>query len=388
MRIGLMVGREETFPKAFIERVNALGKVDVTAEFVVLGGTRLDEECPYDVIIDRISHEVPYYRTYLKQAALAGTRIINNPFRCAADDKHFGFALASRIGIAIPRTALLPNKDYCEGIVPESLRNLAYPIDWQGIVDYVGLPAFLKPAHGGGWKNVNKIETLDELLYHYDQSGQLTMTLQQAVNFDQYVRCWCIGREEVIIAQYDVKQRRYLPAEGYLEPAMEKRIIADTLTINRALGYDMNTVEFAIENGVPYAIDFTNTAPDMEFWSITDIYFDRVVDAMIRLALRLGEEGRTKMDHLSMGAMTGEGKLVAKPVAPKAAAPTPLAAVTVAPAKPAVATAPLPTAAPAAAAAIVKPVAKSAEPVAGTPAPTPAPVVKSVELPKAKKTKK
>ena len=140
LKVGLLVGREWSFPPQFIEVINRKDP-EVTAEFVKLGGTAMDEPVPYAVIIDRISHEVPYYRTYLKHAVLQGTIVVNNPFMWSADDKLFGAALATKLGVASPRTVALPNKEYIPGIVhDESLRNLQYPLDWKAIVDYVGMP--------------------------------------------------------------------------------------------------------------------------------------------------------------------------------------------------------------------------------------------------------
>src|SRR5437868_7802542 len=140
LKVGLFVGREWSFPPAFIEEVNRRNE-GVVAELVKLSGTRMDDPCPYAVIIDRISHEVPYYRIYLKYAVLQGVTVVNNPFMWTADDKFFEAALATKLGVASPKTVVLPNKDYVPGIVhTESLRNLVYPLDWQAIIDYVGLP--------------------------------------------------------------------------------------------------------------------------------------------------------------------------------------------------------------------------------------------------------
>ena len=291
MKIGLMVGREETFPKAFLEAIERLGRDDVTAEMVTLEGTEFDADWDYDVIIDRISHDVPYYRLALKQAALAGVRVVNNPFWCAADDKFFGYALANKIGLAVPKTVLLPDKDHGEDITSESLRNLAWPIDWAAIAEKVGMPAFLKPATGGGWKQVSKVHSVEELIYRYDQSGNTTMVLQEAIDFEDYLRCFCFGKKDVVVARYDVEERAYHPL-GEIDKKLEKRIVDDCIRINEALGYDVNTVEFAVKDGVPYAIDFTNFAPDMEFWSIGPEYFERVVESMVNLAVGLGTEGR------------------------------------------------------------------------------------------------
>ena len=182
LKVGLLVGREWSFPPAFIDEVNRRDE-GVVAEFVKLGGTRMDEPIPYSVIIDRISQEIPYYRIYLKYAVLQGVTVINNPFMWTSDDKLFEAALATKLGVASPKTVALPNKAYVPGIVhDESLRNLVYPLDWQQIVDYVGFPCVLKDALGGGWKDVFVCHSMDELLYHYDHFGLLTPILQEFID--------------------------------------------------------------------------------------------------------------------------------------------------------------------------------------------------------------
>ncbi|MDT4896555.1 MAG: hypothetical protein QOH25_1632 [Acidobacteriota bacterium] len=296
-KVGILVGREKTFPDALIRSINERGQGDVIAEYITVGGVRYDEGREYDIIIDRISHEVPFYRAMLKRAALEGTLVINNPFWWSADDKFFNFALARKLGVAIPKTVLLPQKDYIPGIVTESLRNLEFPLDWQGIVDYTGLPAILKPFDGGGWKNVSRVNTLEELWYEYDQTGTLCMTLQEFIHFDQFVRCYCIGQEEVMIMPYDptksyLSGEQYINNPNYLTAELAERVTNDVRTICRALGYDINTVEFAIKDGVPYAIDFMNPAPDAELISVGEFYHNWVTNAVTEMVFKRLEEGR------------------------------------------------------------------------------------------------
>ncbi len=288
MKIGLLCGREYSFPPAFIDRVNAMGKEHgITADLVTLGGTKMLEPAEYAVIVDRISHEIEYYRGYLKHAVLQGTYVINNPFWWTADDKFFNYAVASRLGLAIPKTVLLPQKAYPPDVdlTPESLRNLSYPVDWEGLLDYVGRPAILKPFSGGGWKHVYKVHDVRELLAAYDRTAPYCMTLQEFIDFGQYVRCFTFGKTDIMPVAYDPKARRYLVEHQYLSAELGARVVADAQTINQALGYEMNTIEFAIKDGVPYAIDFLNPAPDFERDRITPFYFDVVVDRMARLVI-------------------------------------------------------------------------------------------------------
>jgi hypothetical protein len=308
IKVGLLVGREWSFPPAFIDEVNRRN-AGVEAEFVKLGGTRMDTPCPYSVIIDRISHEVPYYRSYLKHAFLEGATVINNPFMWTADDKFFEASLATRLGVASPKTVVLPNKDYVPGIIhPDSLRNLEYPIPWEAILDYVGMPCVLKDAHGGGWKEVHICHSLDEVFAAYNSSGLLTMILQEFIRWDHYVRCICLGQEEVLPIKYDPKERKYHLEHSHLSPELGHRIVNDSLKLVRALGYDMNTVEWAIRDGVPYAIDFMNPAPDMDLYSLTPHYFDWAVQHMADLAIRLAHEGRRSSPALRWDVVIGGQK--------------------------------------------------------------------------------
>src|SRR5205823_9456883 len=184
--IGIIFGMENTFPGAFVERVNSMNLPDVKAEFIQIGGVKMADPSPYAVIVDRISHDIPFYRAYLKNAVLGGTVVINNPFWWSADDKFFNYALAAKLGVAVPPTVLLPHKQLPPGTTDRSMRNLEYPLDWQGIFDYVGFPAFLKPHDGGGWKNVYKVDSPDQLFAAYDESASLCMTLQGGVKFQEY----------------------------------------------------------------------------------------------------------------------------------------------------------------------------------------------------------
>lgn len=284
VKVGLIVGREGTWPPAFIENVNKRN-AGVVAELVQLGGSKMDEPCEYKVIIDRISHEVPYYRSYLKNAMVQGTIVINNPFFWTADDKYIESTIATKIGVAHPKTVVLPNHSYIDGIVSESLKNLKFPLPWEEIVAYTGFPAFLKPAVGGGWKNVYKVESLEELWWAYNQTGELTMVLQEGIEFEQYVRCYCFGRRDVLIMRYDPKERRYHNDPTYLTPELAKRVHNDCLALCEALGYDMNTLEFAVRDGIPYAIDFLNPAPDFDFWSVTEDHFKWLLEKMTDLVI-------------------------------------------------------------------------------------------------------
>ncbi len=322
LKVGLLVGREWSWPPAFIEEVNRRNE-GVVAEHIKLGGVQMNTPSPYRVIVDRISQEVPFYRSYLKNAALQGVAVINDPFMWTADDKYFGASLATQLGVASPKTIALPNKDYVPGIVhSESLRNLEYPLDWHGILEYIGLPAVLKDAHGGGWRDVYIVHSQDELFEHYNHSGLLTMVLQEFIDWDGYARCMCLGQQEVYVMKYDPRARQYHDPDFGTE--LHQRMIDDCLKLVRALNYDMNTVEFAIRDGVPYAIDFMNPAPDMDVNSLGKKHFDWMVTHMADLVIRLAKSKQATRDRYHWASVVDEvaggaskAKAPAKPKTPR-----------------------------------------------------------------------
>ena len=269
-KIGLLFGMEDTFPWALIRAIEERGAGEIVAAPVELSYVRDAQDFDYALIVDRISHEVPYYRTVLKAAAARGVQIVNNPFWWSADDKYFGNIVAASVGVATPRTILLPHKERPPNTEPTSFRNLRF-VDWDEVFAYLHFPIFLKPAYGGGWKDVYKCDDPAEFHAAYDRSRDLTMMAQEAIDFTEYYRCYVIGRERVHLMRYDPKAphvKRYVrdapPIDGWLEPRLRR----DALALSEALGYDMNTVELAVRGGVPYAIDFTNPAPDADLHSI------------------------------------------------------------------------------------------------------------------------
>jgi glutathione synthase/RimK-type ligase-like ATP-grasp enzyme len=300
-KIGIIFGMENTFPPAVVEKINAMKVPGVQAEFVQIGGIRMDEPKRYDVIIDRISQDIPFYRAYLKNAALHGTYVVNNPFWWTADDKFFNYALAAKLGVAIPPTVILPHQQHPPDTTERSMRNLIFPLNWEELFKYVGFPAFLKPYSGGGWKHVYKVHSPEEFFSYYNQTGDLCMTLQRGVNFEEYFRCYVIGQERVHIMRYDPKvpfHERYVKGNPPPSPKLKERIEQDALTLCRALGYDLNTVEFAVEGGVPYAIDFMNPAPDAEATSVGQENFDWVVNAVAEMAVKKAQSGDSTVDEL------------------------------------------------------------------------------------------
>ncbi|HVW94694.1 MAG TPA: hypothetical protein VHA56_01830 [Mucilaginibacter sp.] len=303
-KIGILFGQEQTFPHAFVDRINQKAEKNITAEFVRIDKVMQAEPLDYAVIIDRISQSVPFYRATMKNAAICGTAVINNPFWWSADEKFFNNALAIKIGVPVPKTVILPSKAHPDDTTDQSFRNLAYPLDWEGIFNYVGFPAYMKPFDGGGWKEVYQINNLDDMWDKYNRTGQYVMMLQEEIVFDDYFRCYCIGGKHVRIMQYEPRNPFHLRYQHGKAPAAKKLLETVknyVIKLNKYLGYDFNTVEFAVRNGIPYAIDFCNPAPDAEVSSVGQDNFDWVVETAADYAIERAKKHKDDADNLTWG---------------------------------------------------------------------------------------
>ena len=333
-RIGILFGQERSFPHALVESINRAG-AEAVAEPVRIGGVGLESPKRYDLILDRISQDIPFYRAILKKAVVDGTIVVNNPFWWTADDKFFNNVLARKLGVAVPKTVILPSNQHPPDTTAESMSNLAFPLEWDEIFSHIGFPAYFKPYSGGGWKSVYRVANPDEFFAAYKESGQNVMTLQEEIVFEEYFRCYAIGRKHVHIMRYDPRQphaNRYVKNGPPIPPAMYERLHGDCLKLMGSLGYDFGTLEFAVRDGVPYAIDFLNPAPDADIHSVGEDNFRWVLEHATKwLVERVAQEPDPITDyHWATFLAGGDGSAAKrpsgrtrKPAAPRASAPRP-----------------------------------------------------------------
>ncbi|KXK38803.1 MAG: hypothetical protein J5I52_09250 [Saprospiraceae bacterium] len=303
-KIGILFGMENTFPQAFIDRVNSKNVKGIVAEAVQVDVVEQADPTEYAVIIDRISQDVPFYRAYLKNAALTGTAVLNNPFWWSADEKFFNNCLAKTMGVPVPNTVILPSNSRPDDTTEQSFRNMKFPMDWERIFDYVKFPAYMKPHAGGGWKSVYKVTSPEDLWAKHRETGQLVMLLQEEIIFEHYFRCYYLAGDRVHIMPYEPRNPHHL---RYVveNPTKDKKLLAKveeyTKTLCRGLGYDFNTVEFAVRDGIPYAIDFCNPAPDADIHSVGQENFDWIVENAAEMAIERAKNHKEGQMNLTWG---------------------------------------------------------------------------------------
>lgn len=287
-KIGLLYGEAEEFPRALIDRIQQQDISGVSAEAVQLDKVTAADPALFAVLIDGCAVQAPFYRHFLQQAALAGTAVINNPFLPHNQGTHFPGLLASRLGIPVPRTVLLPSRELPPGATPGTFRNLAYPLDWEGIFGYVGFPAWLKPAEGEAGP-VYRVSGPDECFARQGETGSRVMVLQEEITAESAFSVWGIGA-----------QLRILPADGAdfsLPDALENKLSAYARRLNAALGNEIYRADFAVREGVAYLTGCGTPFPG----ATSQAHFSWLVDTLADHAISRALAWTPQTDQLSWG---------------------------------------------------------------------------------------
>ncbi|MBW2457845.1 MAG: hypothetical protein JRI68_25290 [Deltaproteobacteria bacterium] len=296
-RIGLVVGRQESFAEELLERLSE--EPGIVAERALIGATTERHVSRYDVVVDRLSHQVPHYRQHLKALALAGGQVINDPFWWSADDPFFALSLAARLGITTLRTAMLPQNAYGPDVDNDrDLGNLECPLSWGAVGHYVKYPAVLRAADFGSRMH-RVVHDLYGLWDAYNATGQRVTMLQQQVEADHWLRCICVGGDQVQVVELDGPQgrpRHHGPDDGWLAASVRDEAVAATRRLSRALGYDLNAVEWVVAGGVPRLRDGQDPVPDLGRALLGDHAFEALVGWVVELVVQRARSPRRTID--------------------------------------------------------------------------------------------
>lgn len=281
-RIGLSLGADICWPIAYTEILRKLDlaipwegdTVRFEVERLKIDPFDLEEHVPHNVVIDRLTHWYNPRREWIKKAILLDdVYVFNNPWSVQSMEKLTTYCAMIRLGFPIPKTWLIPPKEYetWEPDLRHTLQKYARYFNLEEIGEKVGYPCFMKPYDGGGWRAVSRIENKDELLRAYEESGTAVMHLQEAIHpFDRFVRCIGLGPQTRMIL-YDMDaplHDRYTMTRDFLSKEEESLIRDTTLVINAFFAWDFNSCELIHKEGTWYPIDYANPCPDSQVTSL------------------------------------------------------------------------------------------------------------------------
>ena len=309
--IGLLLGAEEDWPQAFEELVRRMGQItapdgtkhDIRSERLTIEPFNLRDRPRTDLVIDRLAHWYYHPREWLKKVALMDdVYLLNSPFTFQAMEKHAAYCALMRLGMHVPETVLVPYKnpvDNSRWAYTSSKYNRSFDLD--AVAAELGYPMFMKPFDGGAWRGVSMIKNEQDLHRAYDESGEMLMHLQKAVDgFEVFARALTIGPETMVMKfrPDEPMHDRYEVAYDFLTPAIgaETRTIAQT--VNAFFRWEFNSCEMLVKDGTVYPIDYANACPDVALTSL-HYYFPWAIKSLLKwsvFCVVTGRKGSTLVD--------------------------------------------------------------------------------------------
>jgi len=302
--IGLLLGTEEDWPRAFEEILRRLGPVagpDGTrhvfdCERINIEPFDLRDQPRYDLVIDRLAYWYYHPREWLKKVALMDSvYLLNSPFTFQSMEKHAAYCAMIRLGLHVPDTVLVPYKnpvDNARYAYTASRYNKAFDLD--AVAERIGYPLFMKPYDGGAWRGVSRIRNAAELHAAYDASGEMLMHLQKSVEgYDVFARSLSIGAETMVM-RFQPEQpmhQRYAVDHDFLSPQAGTEVVTISRLINAFFKWEFNSCETLIKDGQVYPIDYANACPDVALTSL-HYYFPWAIKALVKWSVFVLATGR------------------------------------------------------------------------------------------------
>jgi len=300
--IGLLLGAEEDWPRAFEAILRRVGPVTADGEHHTVSSERLTIE-PFDLtdpvrtdlVIDRLAYWYYHPREWLKKSALInGSYLLNSPFTFQSMEKHSAYCAMLRLGLKVPTTILVPYKNPVDNVrwaYTAEKYNQSFDLD--AIADSLGYPLYMKPFDGGGWRGVSRINDRGDLHRAYDESGEMLMHLQATVEYEHFARALSIGPETMVMdfRPDQPMHRRYAVSHNFLSEKAGAETAAISRIVNAFFRWEFNSAEMLVTGDEVYPIDYANACPDVAVTSL-HYYFPWAITALVRWSVYCVVTGR------------------------------------------------------------------------------------------------
>jgi hypothetical protein len=290
--IGLLLGAEEDWPRAFESVLRMVGPLHADGEVhtfsterLTIEPFRLDDPVRTPLVIDRLAHWYYHPREWLKKAALVnGTYLLNSPFTFQSMEKHSAYCAMVRLGLKVPATTLVPYKHPVDNVRwVYTAERYNEPFDLDQIAEELGYPLYMKPFDGGGWRGVSRINDRGDLHRAYDESGEMLMHLQATVEYEHFARALSIGPETMVMdfRPDQPMHNRYAVSHGFLSESAGSQAVAISRIVNAFFRWEFNSAEMLVVGDEVYPIDYANACPDVAVTSL-HYYFPWAITALVR----------------------------------------------------------------------------------------------------------
>jgi hypothetical protein len=291
--LGLLLGTEEDWPRAFEELVRRLGPVrhggrshTLNTERITIEPFDLRATPRYDLVIDRLAHWYYVPREWLKKVSLMnGVYLLNSPFTFQSMEKHAAYCAMIRLGLKVPETWLVPYKNPVDNArYAFTAAQYNRPFDLEEIASRIGYPLYMKPFDGGAWRGVSRIRDARTLNQAYDESGEMLMHLQASVEgYDVFARSLTIGPESMVMKFQpdEPMHNRYAVDHSFLSPTAGEEVLTISRLINAFFRWEFNSCESLVINESVHPIDYANACPDISITSL-HYYFPWAISTLLK----------------------------------------------------------------------------------------------------------
>lgn len=305
-RVGIIgYGLEREFARDLIELINSMPpvtdkegrSVKIDAGHIKIREITFGGPSDWDMVIDRSSYLYPFALGMFFEMLHRGVYFVNNPltFEFWINHKFLTYSIIESLGVPVPPTFLLP--PHSQSGLDTGDTDFHEPYDWDRVERMLGYPMVMKPNPGREAMNVHFVHSREELFRTYNGTGTEVMTLQKTIKPPEgwFVRCLCVGRK-ILPIKYKFgfgDTSSYIFEENFLPPDTGRKITEYSMVINRALGLEMNSIEYMIDSdGVPWAIDFDNPVPDGRRNALGEIFYRDYQEALAELTRHVCATGR------------------------------------------------------------------------------------------------
>jgi hypothetical protein len=322
--VGLLLGTEEDWPRAFEHLMAGLGPVgddagrqhEFATERLTIEPFSLRAKPRTGLVIDRLAYWYYHPREWLKKVALMDdVYLLNSPFTFQSMEKHAAYCAMMRLGLKVPETVLVPYKnpvDHDKYAYTAQRYNKSFDLDL--VAEQIGYPLYMKPYDGGGWRGVSCVRNAAELHRAYNESGGMLMHLQASVQgYDVFARALSVGAETMVM-RFDPAapmHERYRVEHGFLDPAPGAEVVTISKVVNAFFRWEFNSCEMLVRGGDVFPIDYANACPDVSLTSL-HYYFPWAMRTLVKwtvFCLATGRQQRIDLDTRSYFLVAGRDDL-------------------------------------------------------------------------------
>ena len=299
--IGFLFGNEKNFSQNVINKINQNNKEIVAKPVIVdiVNNFSKITDIEYDVIFDRFSNAVPFYRSAMRFFATSGVKVVTSAYSPKIEDELTILSLLKAHKINVPKLAIIPSKNLPQGVQGGDMQNLKYPLNWDYMFDRIGFPANIKSNNSNDLFDTYRIYNSQDFFFIYDMSDTKTLLYQEYIEANQNIRVFVVGNNKTYL-NYELHKApkdRYSIYEEYVENKIEKSINDTIKTIKSLFNLDMFIIDIAInEKDKLYLLNISLFSMDLDTTYFPAEIYNWLLNNTAEMLVAMSNDTKTKLN--------------------------------------------------------------------------------------------